>query len=264
MSDQKKPPRPSCNARLALAALFGFSMSTHAGAIDLVDCEKDELPYNAAQECDRAISAQNKTPLELGRAFTLRGYAWMREGEPAGALSDFRRAIDLDAGNISALKGHARANTALKRYDDAISDWTRIISLRPNAEENYRERAIAYLESGKAKEAFADYDKAIEIKTKNPEGYIGRAQIYLRMQMREAALNEFDKAAAADPTYPNTYFQKAKAAESWGDAELAIANYALVVRYNGDVWYAARAMKRLGKQFSDLESHDTTKPKDQR
>lgn len=242
-------------------ALAALSACPHAFAFDLTTCEKDELPYAAAEACDKAISAQAKPPLEPGRAFTLRGYAWIREGEPGGAVSDFTRAIAINATNISALKGRARAYTALRRYDDAIADLTRAISLRPNGEEHFRERGRTYLEMGNAKEAFADYDHAIEIQAKNPEGYIGRAHIYQRLNMRDAALREFDKAVAADPTYPNTYFAKAQAAESWGDADLAISSYALVVRYNGDVWYAQRAMKRLGKQFSDLEHPDSTMPK---
>lgn len=243
------------------AAVSAVCLASPARAIDLTLCEKDELPYSAAEECDKAISERGHGTLDRGRVYTLRGYAWMREGEPGGAVADFSRAIQLDATNIAALKGRAHAFTALKRHDDAIADWTSIIKLRPDGEEHYRERAYTYLEMGNAKEAFADYDKAIEIKAKNPESYVGRAQIYQRLQMREAALREFDKAVASDPTYPNTYFAKAQAAESWGDAELAIQSYALVVRYNGNVWYAQRAMKRLGKQFSDLEASESTMPR---
>lgn len=243
------------------AAFAGLCLATPARAIDLAMCEKDELPYAAAEACDKAISEQGHGTLDRGRVYTLRGYAWMREGEPGGAIADFLRAIQLDATNIAALKGRARAFTALKRNDEAIADWTSIIKMRPEGEEHYRERAHTYLEMGNAKEAFADYDKAIEIKAKNPESYVGRAQIYQRLQMREAALHEFDKAVAADPTYPNTYFAKAQAAESWGDADLAIQSYAMVVRYNGDIWYAQRAMKRLGKQFSDLEAASSTNPR---
>lgn len=246
----------------AAAMCLAVAFPHEAAAIDLSLCEKDELPYAASEACDEAISVHAKSPLDQGRTFTLRGYAWMREGEPGGAVADFSRAIKLDGGNISALKGRARAYAALKRYDDAIADWSRIVALRPDGEEHYRDRATTYLEMGNAKEAFADYDKAIELKAKNPDSYIGRALIYKRLDMRDAAIREFDKAENADPAYPATYFAKAQAAEAWGDKDMAIKNYALVVRYKGDVWYAQRAMKRLGSQFSDFEyAPDSTMPK---
>lgn len=234
-----------------------------AQAIDLDVCEHVDLHFHLSEQCSKAISLAAAAKIETGRLYTLRGYAWLREEEPAGAVSDFSRAIGVDSANVSALKGRARAYTALKRYGDAVHDWTLLIAAQPDSEDHYRARALAYLEMGRTKEAFADYDRAIELKARNPDSYIGRARIYQRMAMRDAALREFDRAAAVDPTYPETYFAKAQAAESWGDADMAIKNYALVVRYKGDVWYAQRAMKRLGAQFSDFEVRDATQPKDQ-
>lgn len=252
-------------ARLCLTLFCTTSvLSTQARAFDIRMCEQEDLDFHTSEVCSKAISNQANSKLEPGRMFTLRGYAWLREGEPLGAVADFTLAINSDASNISALKGRARANTALKRYEDAIKDWTLVVNAQPEGDDHYRARALAYLELGKTKEAFADYDKAIEIKANNPDSYIGRARIYQRMAMREAALREFDRAAAADPEYPDTYFAKAQAAESWGDAEMAIQNYALVVRYKGDVWYAQRAMKRLGAQFSDFEARDAAQPEEPR
>ncbi len=239
-------------------------LSRQASAFDINVCEQEDLHFHTSELCSKAVSNQASSKLEPGRMFTLRGYAWLRENEPLGAVADFTLAINLDSRNISALKGRARAYTVLKRYEDAVKDWTLVVSVQPGGEDHYRARALAYLELGKTKEAFSDYDKAIEIKANNPESYIGRARIYQRMAMRDAALREFDRAAAADPEYPETYFAKAQAAESWGDAEMAIKNYALVVRYKGDVWYAQRAMKRLGAQFSDFEARDAAQPKDNR
>lgn len=252
-------------ARMCVAILCASNLlPARAHAFDIAVCEQEELHFHIAELCSKAVSNQANSKVEPSRMFTLRGYAWLREGEPTGAVADFTLAINMDSRSVPALKGRARAYTALKRYDDAIRDWTVAISVQPEAEDHYRARALAYLELGKTKEAFADYDKAIEIKAKNPDSYIGRARIYQRMAMREAALREFDRAAAADPEYPETYFAKAQAAESWGDAEMAIKNYALVVRYKGDVWYAQRAMKRLGAQFSDFEGRDATQPKEPR
>lgn len=257
---QRAKRRQFCPALVCALSLLSAPAPAHA--FDIAVCEDLDLHFHIAELCSKAVSNQASSKLAPGRVFTLRGYAWMREDEPLGALAEFTRAIGIDAGNIAALKGRALAYTKLKRYEDAVADWSLVIGVQPEGEDHYRARALAYLELGKTKEAFADYDKAIELKAKNPDSYIGRARIYQRLAMRDAALREFDRAAAADPAYPETYFAKAQAAESWGDAEMAIKNYALVVRYKGDVWYAQRAMKRLGAQFSDFEYPDATEEKE--
>jgi tetratricopeptide (TPR) repeat protein len=264
LTAQKAKRRLAAVTRSGLALFCAtVLLSTQASAFDIDVCEQEELHFHIAELCSKAISNQAAAQVEPSRIFTLRGYAWLREDEPIGAVADFSLAIKMDGRNISALKGRARAYSALKRYDEAVRDWTLVVSMQPEGEDHYRARALAYLELGKTKEAFADYDKAIEIKANNPDSYIGRARIYQRMAMRDAALREFDRAAAADPEYPETYFAKAQAAESWGDADMAIQNYALVLRYNGDVWYAQRAMKRLGAKFSDFEARDAAQPKDE-
>lgn len=246
----------------AICCTLGFAVAK-AQAFDIAVCERVVLPFQIAEQCNREISGTSAAKLDAGRLYTLRGYAWLREEEPTGAVAEFSRAIVKNAANLSAIEGRARAYTVLKRYEDAVHDWTLLISARPGGEDYFRERAMAYLEMGRTREAFADYDRAIELKAGNPDSYIGRARVYQRMAMRDAAIREFDRAAAVDPTYPETYFAKAQAAESWGDADMAIKNYALVVRYKGDVWYAQRAMKRLGARFSDFEYRDAAQPKDQ-
>jgi len=241
-------------ARYLAAALITLSVGEHtaprAYAIDMADCAKDNLPADHLRACTGMIYEQGTTPSERGRIYTLRGVAWMREDEPTAAISDFTRAIDINAENIAALKGRARAYMALERYDQAVEDWSRIIAVRPKAEENYRERADANLAAGKTSEALADYDRAIAIDASKPDSYIGKGRVYGELRKREEAMREFDNAIRVNPDYPAVYMARGAVSESLGDTEIAIASYQAVLKYDGAYWYAIRALQRLGGDWT--------------
>lgn len=236
-------------------ALFGLMALTialpPARATELPACDRDDLPLEQLKICAGEIFQPGISASDRARIYTLRGVAWMREEEPAAALSDFTRAIEADAENIAALKGRARAHISLKQFDAAAADWTRIIALRPEAEESYRERAEAFRNAGKQEEALADYEKAIAIDPAQPEAYIGKARLFGELKRRDDALREFDRAISINPSNPHTYMARGAAAESWGDPKLAIESYRKVLKYPNDVsWYAIRALQRLGADWS--------------
>ena len=58
------------------------------------------------------------------------------------------------------------AYNALKKYEEAIADYTKAIELAPKDANNYRARGSAYSNLKKYPEAFADYTKAIELDPK--------------------------------------------------------------------------------------------------
>lgn len=242
--------------RRAVAALCWFltaaaGLDTGTNATELPACDRDDLPLEQLKVCAGEIYKPGLSASDRARIYTLRGVAWMREEEPAAAVSDFTRAIDADPGNIAALKGRARANLSIKKYDDAAADWTRIIALRPDSEESYRERAEALRNTGKKEAALADFEKAIAIDPAKPESYIGRAVLFGELKRRDEAIREFDRAISVAPGNPHTYMARGAAAESWGETKLAIDSYRMVLKYPNDVsWYAIRALQRLGADWS--------------
>jgi len=225
---------------------IGALQVNSAFSIDPADCEKDDLPLEHLRACTNMISEDGAMAADRGRVYTLRGVAWMREEEPMAAISDFTRAIEIDAGNIAALKGRARAYAALKKYSEAVEDWSRVIAARPNAEENYRERAGANLAAGKTSDALADYDRAIALDNSNPESYIGKGRVYGELGKRDEAMREFDNALKVNPDYPAVYMARGAVSESLGDTRVAIESYQAVLKYDGAYWYAIRALQRLG------------------
>jgi tetratricopeptide (TPR) repeat protein len=58
---------------------------------------------------------------------------------------------------------HGRADFLWKNYDEAISDYTKVISLDARSAEAYYNRGLAYRQLGKDAQAQADFKKAKQL-----------------------------------------------------------------------------------------------------
>jgi tetratricopeptide (TPR) repeat protein len=86
----------------------------------------------------------------------------------------------------------------LRRYPEAISDFTTAIELNPLDSVNYVCRAVAYDEIGKYRETILDFSRAIELNPEDPIGYFSRALAYHKVDDFENALRDYDKVIELD------------------------------------------------------------------
>ena len=118
---------------------------------------------------DKAIADSTKAiELEPRNAVSYQSRALAYEGykQPEKALSDWSKAIELSTSEYNYLN-RARLYRNAGRYDEAISDYTRIIGLKPANTIGYWFRAATYYEAGKFGEDIQDYKKLLEIHTKD-------------------------------------------------------------------------------------------------
>ncbi|MBU1211584.1 MAG: hypothetical protein KJ587_09975 [Alphaproteobacteria bacterium] len=232
-------------------------LATHASAAGLpsytepvkphaYECEPDTPAYQAIRGCSNLLGSPDTDPQMRIRIYTMRGYAWLKEEEPLAAVSDFSRAIQLDASNASAIKGRARAFEILKQYGDAIEDWTRLIAAKPSEPENYRERAYAYHLNGNYKLAVADFTAVLKLDEKNIDSWIGRANAYDALDKLPDALADFDSAIKLDATYPAVFTARAEMWDRRGENLKAIADYQESLKLNSINLKVRQALQRLG------------------
>ncbi len=249
-------------ALLSGAVAFAFSGILHAEEapetpqVDLAkNCQQDHTAWLAIRACTALLNRADGDSNARSGFHRSRGFAWLKEEEPKEALADFTRALELDATDLNALAGHARANAALGEHNAAASDWTRAIeqsastkpALNGGIDTMYLERGSAWLGAGNTDAALADYAKALELNPKNTAAYIARAHAYLKLNDRESALNEFDRAATIDPYDIRPYMARGEAAERLGDTQLAIDSYLIAAKTNPrGAGQARQALKRLG------------------
>lgn len=235
-----------CVALAAMLSAMSGVASIHAADIDPADCEKNNMRAESVKACANLVSSSTLEPQERSRIFASRGDAWLKEEEPIAAIADYARALDIDAQNVTALRGRALALSLLGRHELAVGDWTQLAKLQPEASEIYCRRGEAWLAARDGDRALADYDYAIELNPNDTEAFIGRAAVHEFMQNRKLALLDLDRAQQANPESFLPYLARAEAAERWGDKAMAVDNYRLVLKFNRFYWNAYKALNRLG------------------
>ncbi len=103
--------------------------------------------------------------------YEARGICQLRLGQPAGAVSDFSRALAMDREN---------------------DEW-------------YLLRAEAYAVQGKDEAALADYRRLIRFGSDDPRPWIGRAKYYIGRKKYDLALADLNEAIKAHPTAEGHY-----------------------------------------------------------
>lgn len=84
----------------------------------------------------------------------------------------------------------------LKRYEEAISDFSKAITAFPNDELVYGSRGMAFYFLGKHQEAVLDFNRALEIKPNSPRYYYDRALAYRALGNFSAAQDDIRKSCS--------------------------------------------------------------------
>jgi tetratricopeptide (TPR) repeat protein len=102
---------------------------------------------------------------EYGGAATYnnRGIAYKNLGRYQDAIRDYTRALSIDPDNASAYINRGFAYDELGRYQDAIRDCTRALSIDPDNAIAYNNRGFAYDELGRYQDAIRDYTRTLSI-----------------------------------------------------------------------------------------------------
>lgn len=91
-----------------------------------------------------------------------------------------------------SLFGRALSYGGLKRFQEAIADWSEVIRLDPGSD-NYVLRANTYRDWGKNTEAEQDYTSAIETSPNVGKYYLSRAEFYAQTDQVEKAVADYQQ-----------------------------------------------------------------------
>jgi len=82
-----------------------------------------------------------------------------RDGKQDEAIKLTGKALEIDKENIDGYVLRASMLDAMKQYDKAALDYSKVIELEPDAAGAYQRRGECHFKSGKIKESIADFDK---------------------------------------------------------------------------------------------------------
>ncbi|MBW1726356.1 MAG: tetratricopeptide repeat protein [Deltaproteobacteria bacterium] len=87
------------------------------------------------------------------------------------------------------------ANVKLKKYNQAIEDFSRAIKLDPNNAEYYYKRGVTYGNLNQHQKAIEDFNEAIRLNPKYAEAYSNRGFVYMmKLDDKKKACSDWKRA----------------------------------------------------------------------
>jgi tetratricopeptide (TPR) repeat protein len=106
-----------------------------------------------------------------------------------------------DQVRLAAYLNRAAASYLASEFDNAIRDYSKIISAQPANAAAFHERGLAYLKAAQFSNAIADFNESIRLNTKYVSAYNNRGTAYVKLKDYEKALSDFNTALKIDPLY---------------------------------------------------------------
>ncbi len=121
------------------------------------------------------------------------GETKIRQGDYAGAIEEFSKAIAADPKLLNAYLKRAFCYGLTDQYDKAILDYSVTIDAQPEVIFSYQSRGSAHLKLGHSDEALADFNKVLELDPKNQEAYNNRGFVKKSMGDMDGACKDWYK-----------------------------------------------------------------------
>lgn len=190
--------------------------------------------------------------------FLEKGYHHLQLHQPAAALKDFDKALELDPGSGRAQANKAVALAHLKKFDLAEAAIDKAAAADPEDFVVHQARGMVFLGRDKPEEAVASFSRSLELDPTNMFNLKWRARAYERMGKLEEALADISRALASDPKIAPAYVEMARlhAALGRNDAALESINKAIALD-PGQAYFAVlqgALLKRFGRSEEARQS----------
>lgn len=149
-----------CSNANAAISVLGNSVA-HAC---YMDAEYGNNPRDGINDCTDALEQTPLTPKERAATYINRGILYSRIDQQQRALADYDTGLALNGSLGEGYVDRGAALIALKRFDEALRDIDKGISLGANhLEIAYYDRGMADEALGNVRAAYLDFKKAVEI-----------------------------------------------------------------------------------------------------
>ncbi len=112
-----------------------------------------------------------------------------------------------------------------KKYNEAISDFSKAVDLKPDYDEAWFNRGLCYVQENRAGEALADFKRSIELKPEDPETYYNCGVLLMNQEKNDEAITYFDKAISLNPDYAEALINRANINQRKGKLEESLLDY---------------------------------------
>ena len=135
-------------------------------------------------------------------AYVYRGLVNMERENFYGARDDFQAAVDVESELKEALFNLALAQEKLKKFDDAINTYDKLLSIDEKFVDAWYNRGRLKLDKDDFTGAIKDLESSLAIETINADAYNNIAIAYFKQKKYEEAWKNIQHAAAQSTTNP--------------------------------------------------------------
>jgi predicted O-linked N-acetylglucosamine transferase (SPINDLY family) len=193
--------------------------------------------------------------------FYKRANAYNGLGRWQMAVDDYDRAISLDATHARAYCNRGTALERLARWTEAVASYDRAIELAPEDFLSYYNRGSALKNLERFEEALSSYQGALSLKRDYVVAYINCGNVLQKLKRYEAALANYEKAIEFDPGNAAAFLGRGVSLASLRRFSEALVSYDRAIALDGRFTEAyidrGIALHEMGKSEAALASYDT-------
>lgn len=227
-------------------SLFGLGMARYR----LHQVDAALIAFQSAVQCDpKQILAQ----LALAEALS-------EKGNLTEALAVYTRVLNLEPGNMSALRGAAAIYLHGKIHNKAVEVLEQLIRLAPSDPQLHADLGSEYVAVGNTEGAEKQFQEALRLKPNQPSALLGLANVYLRKGDEAQAIALLQKVAKLVPTAFEPHFLLGSAynrLSRYQDALTELQHAQRLGANDSELYYhLARAYAGLGRTDDRAEALD--------
>lgn len=149
-------------------------------------------------------------------------------------------------------------------FDDAITDFTKVINMKPDYAEAYVNRGVIHQSNGNIDSAITDFNKFISLKPTVYYGYINRGGAHYYKGDWEDAITDYNRAIILAPDVSVSYMGRGSTRGMAGDLIGAIDDFTEAIRLKSDdpYSYGSRAEAYFSLQRHEEALRDLLKAND--
>jgi tetratricopeptide (TPR) repeat protein len=186
-------------------------------------------PEQAILKADDIIARREPSDVNVQWAYVLKGNYFFDRGKYVEAEEMFRTAVSLNWSNPAPHNELGRALERQHRYDEAIAQYRRIITMDPKSAVAYNNMGYAMFARSKPDQKHADaieqYHHAIAV---DPHYMLARNNLGVALSSQgdvDDAVAEYRRAIQVDPKYVYAHWNLAAILKKRGNFDLALAEY---------------------------------------
>jgi tetratricopeptide (TPR) repeat protein len=183
-------------------------------------------------------------------AYQLRGDIRINAGAFNQAIADFNESIRLNANNLPALEGRARAKFSLRNFTGAMSDYTEAIRLSPASANLYIERGHVHLSLGNVDASISDLTEAINLDPRSAIAFNNRGLAFRTKGNLDRAYQDYSTAIEINSAYALAYANRGYLQAARNQRKAAISDLQQALLFDPSLVTARDALRRLGSLSS--------------